>query len=187
MKKPEPGANGWYEIVGKSARVDLWVWPEWEGPDTLRDGRDFCQEIGWGRGDQLGAPWWYRQQEPCRATRLADILWSGGASPFTVVSERFVEVIGELGVTGWSTYPITIVDRRDNPIDGYVGFIPPLRQPQELLTTGWKRHRPADRFFVTERVLDGLLAEGVDLFDVWPAEKKYAPPSFKDDHGGGAS
>jgi len=178
VKKPEPGANGWYEIVGKGARVDLWIELECDGPEELPDGRWLEREVAFGRGDQYPARWWFRQQEPCRASRLADVLW-GAVAAFCVVSERFIEVIGELGVTGWSTYPITILDRRDNPIDGYLGFVPPLTGGQGLRSSGWKKRTPSGTFYVTERILDGLLAEGVDLFDIWPAEKKYAPPPFQ--------
>lgn len=176
MKKSEPGANGWFKLVGQSSRDDLWLTLEWDGPETLADGRDFQHEVAWGRGAELGAPWWFRQSEPSRGTKRGDLPWTGGASAYVVVSERFIAALENLGVEGWSVYPVKVMDRSDVPIDGYTGFVPDVTGTQELTSYWWRRNHPGATFLVTERVLDGLVSAGVERLDVEPARKKFAPP-----------
>lgn len=158
-------------LTGRAATRDLWVVPEWEGmaefgPWLLDDGRQVQQVIAAGQVDELPFAVWFRQDQGSKAQRHGDILWGTG-SPAKVVSRRFVEALSDLGVTGLSTYPIEVVDRRRRPIEGdFVGLVEPLAGQGEVCSP-----YPDQRGFslvVTGRVLEGLRERGVTEYLVEP-------------------
>lgn len=39
-----------------------------------------------------------------------------------LISDRFKNILEESGITGWESYPITLFDKKGNPVEGYNGF-----------------------------------------------------------------
>jgi hypothetical protein len=50
-----------------------------------------------------------------------DFLWSG-LTPIVCISERVVELLIAYDLTGWSTYPVEVYDRKGNLLPHYRGF-----------------------------------------------------------------
>jgi hypothetical protein len=56
-----------------------------------------------------------------RKSRWYDMLWSGQAQ-IMVVSSRLVDLLKAEHATGWSTYPLTLLDKRGKRVPGYCGL-----------------------------------------------------------------
>lgn len=153
-------------LSGRIATRDVWVTPEWEGrsrfgPWLLPDGRDVVALVAGGDIDDVPFPVWFRPSNSGR--RLGDLLWAGGLST-KLASQRFVDVLVRIGATGYRTYEITFVDRTRRPIEGYVGIASTGTDPDlDVSHVGGSQNSGLQ---VTRRVLDALLAAGVDGFDV---------------------
>lgn len=59
--------------------------------------------------------------EACRGGSPSDFLWANFVH-FACISARVAQLLTENGITGWSTYPVTIFGRKGNPVPGYSGF-----------------------------------------------------------------
>lgn len=155
----------WVELRPRSETADLWVVPTWEGkpmmgPWKTSDGRRIVEVIADGNADTLGFAVWFEQLPDSRGTRRGDILWSGGL-PHGLVSTRFVDALQDLGVTGWSTYDVTIKDTQGQSIRGYVGLVADVTGTSELVSRAWKAGRQKPVYLATQRVAEGLAAVGV--------------------------
>lgn len=53
--------------------------------------------------------------------KFTDILTAGVTSQF-LISKRLEKILSENSITGWKTYPIFLIDKKGNKIDGYSGF-----------------------------------------------------------------
>jgi hypothetical protein len=53
--------------------------------------------------------------------QATDFLWSQSVW-LICISQRTVDLLGEYQITGWSTYPVEIFDRKRNPLPDYHGF-----------------------------------------------------------------
>lgn len=42
--------------------------------------------------------------------------------PLYLISDRFKNALEESGITGWKSYPISLFDKKGNPVEGYNGF-----------------------------------------------------------------
>lgn len=169
----------WYDVNGKSGTRDFWAYPEGPGKPKyghwlLPDGTDVEDEIADGRIEELPFPVRFVRDGASRGERRGDFLWSG-AAPYTLVSERFVNALTELGVGGFRTYPVSVYDRDKarTPVPGYVGFIPDLTWTEPVHS----RFRGDVSFTLEIRgdVLQGLLDRGVDQFDYKPHEEPGEP------------
>ncbi|MDF9716315.1 hypothetical protein INN71_15135 [Nocardioides sp. ChNu-153] len=168
----------WFSLRGKSAIRDLWVAPEWEGqpklgPWLLPDGREIPRLIEDGQADELGFPFWFRQVEGSRGRRRGDLLWGGG-SRTKVVSRRFVDALGELGVLDdLMTYPAAILDRRRRVIEAdYLGLVEPIGRGEVRAGLTTQRN---SMLTVSARVLEGLRERGVTEFEAEPTERDVEP------------
>jgi hypothetical protein len=153
-------------LSGPIATRDMWVMPEWEGrpqfgPWQLPDGRDVTAVIADGSIDDVPFAVWFRPFNSGK--RLGDLLWAGGLST-KLASRRFVDVLDQIGATGYRTYEVTFIDRKRNPIEGYLGIASTGSDPA-LDVTHYKGFQNSG-LHVKRHVLDALLAAGVDRFDV---------------------
>lgn len=53
--------------------------------------------------------------------KFTDILATGVPSQF-LISERLEKILMANSITGWQTYPINLLDKKGNRIEGYSGF-----------------------------------------------------------------
>ncbi len=160
-------------LSGRYATRDMWVGPEWKGrpkpgtvppplfPVRLPDGRAVIDVIADGDIDEVPFPVWFQPSNSGK--RLGDLLWATGLST-KLASRRFVDVLEQIGATGYRTYEVTFVDRKRNPIDGYIGVASTGSDP-ELDITHYMGFQNSG-LYVKRHVLDALLAAGVDGFDV---------------------
>lgn len=136
----------------------------WRSPD----GTPLDEVIGNGEPDSLPFAVRLRQQSST-GVRRGDLLWTLGLG-IGVVSDRFVDALTDLGVDGWSTYPIAVEDRQGRPIEGYQGLVADTTGASELVSGAWWEHVQSFSYFVTERVAGVLLRAAVDGFDLEPTE-----------------
>ena len=72
------------------------------------------------KGDYTGV------ELPIKFTQSSGKKWTDVLNPNSVsmyvVSERFIELLAENGVTGWKNYPIIIFDKEGKEVSGYTGF-----------------------------------------------------------------
>ncbi len=54
-----------------------------------------------------------------RGSTLRDFIW---VEPHPVINDRVVELLSSHGLTGWTTYPVEILDRRGEIVRGYHGL-----------------------------------------------------------------
>lgn len=161
--------SGWSELSAPSETSDLWVGPEWEGKPELGpwmtgDGQRVVDVIANGHIDTLPYRVWFEQSPDSRGARHGDLLWVGGL-PIGIVSDRFIEVLKDLGVTGWSTYMVEIRDAAGDEITGYMGFVADVTGDSEVVSWAWKKKRQMPLYLTTDRVADALLAAGVDRLE----------------------
>ncbi|WP_291277900.1 hypothetical protein [Galactobacter sp.] len=167
--------------MAKNATTDLWVVPSWEGrPEygspTLDDGREVYDVIACGNLEDIPFNVWFERNTDAKGKRHGDILWSGGLES-QPVSRRFAQAVAELGVADVKTYEIDLIDRRKGPIEGYVGFVPSLTGKGEISSWNWRKGKTSFAWVMSNRVLDGLLARGIDGFEYEPLEdENYIPP-----------
>jgi hypothetical protein len=50
-----------------------------------------------------------------------DIIWTSHGVPM-IVSQRVIDVLTEAGISGWGTYPVRVLDRAGNEVEGYFGL-----------------------------------------------------------------
>jgi hypothetical protein len=104
-----------------------------------------------------------------RGTRHGDFLWTGGGA-FTVVSDRVVETLRDVGPTGWHAVPADVRFRNGDRLDGYhvllvTGACDDFTRGRREGSTGvdptpgwdgsdvfWIRDLPNFCFWVTDRV-----------------------------------
>lgn len=53
--------------------------------------------------------------------KWTDVLMPNSVSMY-VVSQRFIEMLEKNDITGWKSYPVTILDKEEKEISGYIGF-----------------------------------------------------------------
>ena len=160
----------WSDLWAPYATRDIWMSYQWGGkadfgPYLLPDGRDITHLIGDGDLDQLPFPVWFKPFNSGK--RLSDLLWTGGVGA-KLASCRFVEVLNDIGASGWRAFEVPVLDRTGTPIEGYVGFA----------TTGGGDDLDVSHingfqnfcFRVKPHVLDALLAAGVDKFKHEPTK-----------------
>lgn len=72
------------------------------------------------KGDYTGVelPITFKQSS---GKKWTDVLSPNSVSMY-IVSKRFIELLEENNITGWKSYPITILDKKEKKISGYVGF-----------------------------------------------------------------
>jgi hypothetical protein len=153
-------------LSGRYATRDMWVRPMWKGkpqlgPHLLPDGRRLTDVVADGDIDEVPFPVWFQPSNGGK--RLGDLLWAGGLST-KLVSRRLVDVLQQIGATGYRTYEVTFVDRKRNPIDGYIG-VASTGSDEELDITHYKGFQNTG-LYVKRHLLDALLSAGVDGFDV---------------------
>lgn len=128
MWKVGGSKRSWVEVRPFSEERDLWVAPEGEGkpafgPWLTEDGRRVVETIAEGRGEELPFPVWFEQTEGCTGRRRGDLLWAGGLS-ISIASDRFIDTLTSVGARGWSTYPVTLRDRKGADISGSKDLCP---------------------------------------------------------------
>lgn len=69
------------------------------------------------RGNPASAPLTINRAE---GRKLMDFIWTGCLAP--LISMRVVSILEDAGLTGWSTYPVEVFGRKQEPIPGYLGF-----------------------------------------------------------------
>lgn len=55
-------------------------------------------------------------------TKLSDVISMRFIGMSVLVSDRFVELLQQNNITGWSTYPIRLIGKKGDEISGYQGF-----------------------------------------------------------------
>lgn len=163
-------AAAWFEVTPFNTTQDLWVEPTWEGKpkygrSTLDDGQEIDDLIARGDLDRIPFPVWFERNTGSSGKRQGDLLWDVGL-PTSLVSRRFADAVGDLGVTGTRTYGIELIDRRNGPIEGYVGFVPRLNGSGEVSSYAWTDGDNSFTWIISARVLLGLKERGVDMFSV---------------------
>ncbi|MCT1656311.1 hypothetical protein [Brevibacterium luteolum] len=166
--------TAWYEIMPLSSQRDFWIRTTWEGrpalgSPTLEDGRKVVDVIADGKLDEIPFPVWFERNTDSRGKRRGDILWGG---PPTLVSQRFADAVAELGVTGCSTFDVDLFSANEGRVEGYVGFAENTEGTSEITSYAWREKAHSYAWIVSERVLEGLKARGVDMFEVEPFDEK---------------
>lgn len=152
--------SGLFRLHASYADSHLWVEPRWDGIDDsgywlLPDGRDISEVVAEGQLDEIPFEVWFRAFGS--GTKRGDLLWTGGLAQ-KFASQRFVEVLQGLGVTGYITYDLAIVDKKGNPIEGYVGFATAPTSDDDEIRPLFGRQ--GFTFLASERVVDALRAAG---------------------------
>ena len=101
-----------------------WTDPLSTRPFRLRD-RLAVGTLG-GNKDQLQAQGKFSLGKPIQFDAVSgghatDVLWSQMVKLFCV-SEWLIRLLEENGITGWSTYPVEVYDRKGNSLPDYHGF-----------------------------------------------------------------
>jgi hypothetical protein len=82
--------------------------------------KDIAVAIGWGK--RLPAtPIRFRGYLGSKPT---DILW-GSLTPLLCIHQRVIDLLHTNNITGWSTYPVEVVDRKGIPLSNYFGWAIP--------------------------------------------------------------
>lgn len=168
--------KGWSLLRAQSETADMWVAPQWDGKPELgpwmtEDGRRVVDVIADGHGESLAFRVWFEQSPESKGTRRGDVLWTGGL-PVGIVSDRFVQELDRLDVSGWSTYTVTIVDHDGHEVEGYHGFVADVTGRSELVSWAWKVGRQMPVYLATDRVADALMAAGVTGLERETATKR---------------
>lgn len=167
------------EVRPFSEERDLWVAPEGEGkpafgPWLTEDGRRVVETIAEGRGEELPFPVWFEQTEGCTGRRRGDLLWAGGLS-ISIASDRFIDTLTSVGARGWSTYPVTLRDRKGAEISGYQGLVSDVTGTGDVVSLLWRKHSQKPVLLLTEDVARGLAEAGVDQFESAPSTRRGLP------------
>jgi hypothetical protein len=82
-----------------------------------------------GSVDDVSTIWRAQRGEPLRkpitvshmsGTVLKDFVWTGAVAP--LVNRRVVSLLNDSGVSGWTTFPVTLVDDVQRKLEEYVGL-----------------------------------------------------------------
>ena len=77
---------------------------------------------------------------------------------------------------GCSTFDVDLYSLNEGRVDGYVGFAENIEGTSEISSYAWREGAHSYAWIVSERVLAGLKARGVDMFEVEPfGEKRRFP------------
>ena len=87
-------------------------------PALLRHRREGVHQLLLGEYSQLEFPIRFEHES---GTVLSDFLDTGWPGWF-LISERVCSSFRDRGLTGWKTYPIMLVDKRANEVQGYCGL-----------------------------------------------------------------
>lgn len=171
----------WFRITAPSATRDIWLTPKAESrpkifgePWLLADGETNVYSFlePWNV-DQLRFPVWLAPDN--YGKRFGDLLWVGGMS-VKPASLRMIDVLQNVGATGYDTFSLDIRDRRGEPIEGYVGFSTRPFPGSDIRHVHDYEHEGFS-FVAKGRVVDALHAAGVDKLDIEPYDPSAAPPS----------
>jgi len=121
--------------------------------------------------------------QPFSGSQLCDILWTG-FPPLVCFSSRVIDFLSAENITGWSTFPVQVCSKKDEPIPDYYGFSVTGRECRrdfersELIPyPGYSGDGPkmANKgYFFIEEDWDGS-----DIFLIWPGMIVFSEKVYK--------
>lgn len=82
--------------------------------------REIHRLLAWGEyPEDLQFPVIFRHLESKDWRDLVDMRYT---SDVFLISKRLESILRDNSITGWQSYPIKIYDKKDNEVDGYLGF-----------------------------------------------------------------
>lgn len=159
----------WYKVKARHGDADLWVLrrsqqePQVAGtPWRLEDGTSVYDLIIEDRFAEIPFDFWFEPDSGHRGTRRGDMLWTTGTTK--IASTAMVEVLRQVGATGWSTFPVDLRDRDGAPIEGYTGLSVHSNDAQDDLNQIFEDHNFT--FLARPHVIEALRAAGADAVDI---------------------
>lgn len=187
-----------FEFRSRCYGTSLWVSPDlfdqaiknndWDrnGPRFIANFLSLGNYPNW-----LDFPVFFHQITGSSGRKLRDVLDTTFLD-FYLISQRLKDILTSNGVTGWETYPVRVLDNKENEIHGYHGFsvtgrggevkytnddIFHHKTPEEVLYD-IRQWDGSDIFYIlgggiwmTERVYQLLKKEKVSALEDLPSEK----------------